>query len=104
MTMQTMVAYPSCTRRVDAPEGVVWVTSCLGGDHTLIIARAGKAGSTATSAAQSIGVLVTLAIRNGADPAAVALKLRGVSHDRQRTTEAMSIADAVGIALWEGIA
>ena len=99
-----MVAYPSVTRCVEAPEGIVWVTSCIGDDHALIIARAGKAGSTATSAAQSIGVLATMAVRKGADPAAVALKLRGVSHDRQRTTEAMSIADAVGIALWEGIA
>ena len=100
--MRAMVAYPSRTRRVEAPEGIVWTTVCLGDDHALVIARAGKAGTTATSAAQSIGVLATLAIRKGADPAAVALKLRGVSHDRQRTTEAMSIADAIGIALWEG--
>ena len=80
------------------------VTVCIGDDHALIIARAGKAGTTATSAAQSIGVLATMAIRYGADPLKVALKLRGVSHDRRRDTEAMSIADAVGIALWEGIA
>ncbi len=101
--MQEMVGYPSTTRRVGAPEGIVWVTMSLGGDHAIVIARAGKAGSTATSAAQSIGVLATLAIRTGVDPGTIALKLRGVSHDRQRTTEAMSIADAIGIALWDGI-
>ena len=104
MTMKEMVGYPSATRRVEAPEGIVWVTMCLGDDAAIVIARAGKAGSTATSAAQSIGVLATLAIRAGVDPGAIALKLRGVSHDRQRTTEATSIADAVGLALWEGLA
>lgn len=103
MTIEYLRAYPSRTRRVVAPEGEVWVTICP--DEGLVLASAGKAGTTARAAAQSIGMVASIAIRSGADPAKVALTLRGQSHDRSHGgQEAVSISDAIGLAIWEATA
>ncbi len=103
MTMQEMVGYPSTTRRIESPEGTLWVTVCVGDDYAFVGASAGKSGTTTRAAAQTMGVLAALAIRHGADQGEVALKMLGVTHDRGRNCEATSLADAIGKTLWDTI-
>jgi ribonucleoside-diphosphate reductase alpha chain len=71
-----------------------------------LFAHIGKTGGCAASQTEAIGRLVSLALRSGVDPAAVAKQLRGVRcpfPSSNRGHRVLSCADAIGQVL-DGLA
>jgi ribonucleoside-diphosphate reductase alpha chain len=88
--------------------GNLYVTTNHGPQGPLeLFAQIGKAGGCAASQTEAIGRLVSLALRSGVDPYAVAKQLRGVRcpfPSTNRGQRVLSCADAIGQVLEKGLA
>lgn len=95
------------TVRMTTGCGNLYVTTNEGERGPLeLFAHIGKAGGCATSLTEAIGRLVSLALRSGVDPFAVARQLRGVRcpfPSWNRGHRVLSCADAIGQVLEDGL-
>ncbi|HEX5131000.1 MAG TPA: vitamin B12-dependent ribonucleotide reductase [Candidatus Krumholzibacteria bacterium] len=91
------------TTRMETGCGNVYVTTNETADGPFeLFAQIGKTGGCAASQTEAIGRLVSLSLRSGVDPRAVARQLRGVRcpyPSWNRGNKVLSCADAIGQAL-----
>ncbi len=110
MTLVTGVAYKTTTYKYDVPEAddeQLFVKIAHENGDVWIDAAVGKAGTALNADAQAICTVAGIALRHRAPVHKVAHALKGVTHDRSnlllaRSQEwvALSIADAIGDAIW----
>ncbi len=96
------------TARMTTGCGNLYVTTNEGARGPLeVFAHIGKAGGCAASQTEAIGRLVSLALRSGVDPHAVATQLRGVRcpfPSWNKGQRVLSCADAIGQVLENSLA
>lgn len=110
MTPDAAGWYPSATYRFTTPEGSCYVTVARGEDGVWIDCSAGKSGTGIRADAHALAAVCGIAIRNGTPPLKLVHALKEVAHEgsagfflakRAGKPVALSIADAVGDALWQ---
>ncbi len=96
-------AVEGVTRRMGTGCGSLYVTINHDAEGPFeVFAQIGKAGGCAASQTEAIGRLISLALRSGVDPGAIARQLRGVrcpSPAWNRGEKVYSCADAIGQAM-----
>ena len=101
--------YPSVTRRYDTPGGAVYVTVARGPDGSWIDCTAGKSGSEVRADAHALSAVTGIALRHGTPPIKLVTALKEITYEgsaevrlakRSGAPVALSVADALGDALW----
>jgi hypothetical protein len=102
--------YPSTTYRYETPEGSVYITAARGRDGAWIDCTAGKSGTGVRADAHALAAVCGISLRHGTPPIKLVHALKEVSHEgsggmrlakRSGAAVALSIADALGDALWQ---
>lgn len=102
--------YPSSTYRYETPEGSVYITAARGQDGVWIDCTAGKSGTGIRADAHALAAVCGISLRHGTPPIKLVHALKEVTHEgsadmrlakRGGAPVALSIADALGDALWQ---
>lgn len=102
--------YPSTTYRYDTPEGSSYITIARGRDGCWIDCTSGKSGSGVRADAHALAAVCGIALRHGTPSIKLVTALKEVTHEgsadlrlakRSGAPVALSIADALGDALWQ---
>lgn len=101
--------FPSTTRRYETPEGSVYITVAAGRDGYWVDCTAGKSGTGIRADAHALAAVCGISIRHGTPPIKLVTALKEITHEgsadvrlakRSGAPVALSIADALGDALW----
>lgn len=105
--------FPTETRKYHTPAGSTYVLIARGRDGVWIDALVGKSGSVTRADSHALAAICGIALRNGTPPIKLVTALKEVTHEGSadlrlakragREPVALSTADAVGDAIWQGL-